>query len=69
MIGRCTQCGKVDSDYTEEERNTPGLLCGKCRALKLELDKDLENAVAYGKTIDTFMDSIFNPKKEKSHEA
>lgn len=62
MLGRCTKCGKTEDGYTEEERNTPGLLCPKCESLKLEMNRDLENAIAYGKTMDMFLDGIFNQK-------
>ena len=52
----CKKCG-----------DTNGRIFTYCESCQMK--RDLENAVAYGKTIDTFMDSIFNQKKEKSHEA
>lgn len=63
MIGICTKCGRTEEGYTEEERNDPKLLCSKCESLKRELESDLENAIAYGKTIDKFLGDIFYSKK------
>jgi len=46
---KCKECG-----------NTNGRIFTVCQSC--EMKRDLENAVAYGKTIDTFMDSIFKTR-------